>query len=83
MATAALLKERNREMSGMQAFLSLVLFSSRVEKKVCMYMYVCVHACTLAGISVVCMADNVSEQSEQDRALLLHFSDALLPSEGV
>ena len=35
MATAILLKERNREMTGIQAFLSLVLFSSRVEKKVC------------------------------------------------
>lgn len=44
MATAVLLKERNQEMSGMQAFLSLVLFSSRVEK-VCMYMYVCMCAC--------------------------------------
>ena len=49
MATIVLLKERNREMSGMQAFLSLVLFSSRVEKKVCMYMYVCVHACMYVG----------------------------------
>ena len=49
MATAVLLKERNREMSGMQAFLSLVLFSSRVEKKVCMYMYVCVHVCMYVG----------------------------------
>lgn len=35
MATAVLLKERNREMTGIQAFLSLVLLSSRVEKKVC------------------------------------------------
>ena len=35
MATAILLKERNREMSGIQAFFALVLFSSRVQKKVC------------------------------------------------
>ena len=37
MATAILLKERNREMSGIQAFFSLVLFSSRVQKKVCVF----------------------------------------------
>ena len=35
MATDVLLKERNREMTGVQAFLSLVLFSSKVQKKVC------------------------------------------------
>ena len=35
MATAMLLKERNREISGIQLFVSLVLFNSRVQKKVC------------------------------------------------
>ena len=35
MATAILLKERNREMCGLQNVLSVSLFSSRVQKKVC------------------------------------------------
>lgn len=35
MAVGALLKERNREMKGIQTFISLVLFSSRVSHKVC------------------------------------------------
>ena len=34
MAVAAILKERNREMCGIQSLISLVLFTSRVEKKV-------------------------------------------------
>ena len=34
MATAVLLKERNREMCGVQSVLSLLLFSSHAEKKV-------------------------------------------------
>ena len=34
MALAALLKERNREMNGLQTFVSLILFSSRVQKQV-------------------------------------------------
>ena len=34
MAAAVLLKERNREMTGVQSYLSLVLFNSRVHKKV-------------------------------------------------
>ena len=33
-AVAVLLKERNRYMCGVQTFISLVLFSSRVNKKV-------------------------------------------------
>ena len=33
-AIAILLKERNREMCGVQTYLSLVLFSSHVQKKV-------------------------------------------------
>ena len=40
-AVAVLLKERNREMCGVQFFISLVLFSSRVHKKVCMRVNVC------------------------------------------
>ena len=34
MAIATLLKERNHEMCGVQTYLSLVLFSSRVHKEV-------------------------------------------------
>ena len=33
-AIATLLKERNREMGGIQTFISLVLFTSRVQKQV-------------------------------------------------
>ena len=40
-----LTKERNREMTGIQTFLSLVLFSSRVSKKVCVCVCVCVRVC--------------------------------------
>jgi hypothetical protein len=43
-AVAVLLKERNREMVGLQTFLSLVLFTSHVQKQVC-YCIVRVHAC--------------------------------------
>ena len=35
MAIATLLKERNRQMSGVQTLLSLSLFSSHVQKQVC------------------------------------------------
>lgn len=35
MATAVILKERNREMCGIQSLVSLLLFSTHVEKKVC------------------------------------------------
>ncbi len=42
MALSVLLKERNREMSALQSFLSLVLFSSRVNRKVCVCVCVCV-----------------------------------------
>ena len=34
MAISTLLKERNREMGGIQNFISLVLFTSRVQKQV-------------------------------------------------
>ena len=33
MATAIMLKERNREMCGIQTLLSLILFSSHVQKQ--------------------------------------------------
>ena len=42
MAVAVLLKERNREMVGVQIFISLVLFTSHVQKQVC---YCIVHTC--------------------------------------
>ena len=34
MAIAAILKERNREICGIQTYVALVLFNSRVQKKV-------------------------------------------------
>ena len=43
-AVAVLLKERNREMVGLQTFISLVLFTSYVQKQVC-YCIVHVQAC--------------------------------------
>ena len=69
MATAVLLKERNREMTGIQAFISLVLFSSRVQKVcvcvcVCVRLifssshdnFICMDVCTLTNITGVHMA---------------------------
>ena len=40
MAVAVLLKERNREMVGVQMYISLVLFTSHVQKQVSSYMYI-------------------------------------------
>lgn len=37
MAAAVLLKERNREMCGLQSLVSLLLYSCHCEKKVCVY----------------------------------------------
>ena len=50
MALAILLKERNREMCGLQTVVSIAMFSSRVQKKVCvncreMYIHTC-NTCT-------------------------------------
>ena len=39
MAIAILMKERNREMCGIQTLLSLVLFTSRAQKQVCTVCY--------------------------------------------
>ena len=39
MAAAVILKERNREMNGVQSILSLLLFTSHVNKQVHWYMY--------------------------------------------
>ena len=44
MAAAVLLKKRNREMVGLQMFISLVFFTSHVEKQVC-YCIVYAHTC--------------------------------------
>ncbi len=52
MALSVLLKERNRELSGLQTFLSLVLFSTRVNRKVC----VCV--CTRYMYNAIMIRDN-------------------------
>lgn len=41
-ATAILLKERNKHMTGIQTMLSVILYSSRVQKKVCVGVCVCV-----------------------------------------
>ena len=43
MALAVLLKERNREMCGLQTIISLTLFNSRVQKKVTIEKYMCTH----------------------------------------
>ena len=40
MAIATLLKERNREMCGLQSVISLALFNSQVQKKVCLCIYI-------------------------------------------
>ena len=37
-----LLKERNREMCGVQSYISSALFSTKIHKKVCVYVYMCV-----------------------------------------
>ena len=39
MATAILLKERNKEMCGVQSLISTLLYSSHVEKQVCALLY--------------------------------------------
>ena len=41
-AVAVLMKERNKHMNGVQTLISLALFSSRVQKKVCVCVCVCV-----------------------------------------
>ena len=44
-AVAVLLKERNREMVGLQTLLSLVLFTSHIQKQVCYcILYIYIHA---------------------------------------
>ena len=43
MSTAVLLKERNREIVGVQTHISLALFTSRVNKDVSENNYLCVH----------------------------------------
>ena len=45
MIIATLLKERNREMCGIQTLLSLILFSSRVQKQVNYSIIIHVHEC--------------------------------------
>lgn len=51
MATAVLLKERNREMCGLQSVISTLLYSSHVDKQVCTY-NVHVHDCTCTGVFI-------------------------------
>ena len=54
MAVATLLKERNRQMSGIQTFLFPVLFSSLVEKQVsqCKYLHMCIDVRTCVVVNV-------------------------------
>lgn len=59
MAAAVLFKERNREMTGVQSYLSLVLYNSRVQKKVglhrCVYTNITmfhIHGCKYACIHI-------------------------------
>ncbi len=44
MAAAVLLKERNREIVGVQSYVSLVMYNSRVQKKVCIRNIKCCRA---------------------------------------
>ena len=53
MAIAVILKERNREMCGVQTFLSLVLFNSHVQKKVCQPVSECIRARVCVCVSNV------------------------------
>ena len=59
MATAVLVKERNREMTGMQTFFSLLLFSSRVQNKVCVCVRVCVCVCVCVRLRFSNSHDNI------------------------
>ena len=59
LAVAFLLKERNREMVGVQSYVSSVLFPSKLPKKVldvsCMCVYVCVYVCVCVCVCIMCM----------------------------
>lgn len=52
MSVAVILKERNREMVGIQSLISLLLFNSRVEKQVCQISYV-QYLCT-TNVNIFC-----------------------------
>ena len=52
MALAVLLKERNREMCGLQTLVSIALFNSRVQKKVTVKKCTCIHIYNISCITV-------------------------------
>ena len=52
MALAVLLKERNREMCGLQTLVSIALFNSRVQKKVTVKKCTCIHIYNISCVIV-------------------------------
>lgn len=54
MAIASLLKERNREMCGVQSVISIALFASQVQKKVSICVCVCVYERLVTDITSAC-----------------------------
>ncbi len=58
MAVATLLKERNREMCGIQSIISVALFASQVQKKVSIYL-----DCSYQETSVSCQTPPIAIQN--------------------
>ena len=58
LAVAAILKERNREMCGVQSIVSLILMASGVDKKVCIVCMqsalICDFMCIVMIMSLAC-----------------------------
>ena len=52
MAISVLLKERNREMIGLQTYISLLLFTSHVQKQVSSYICVHIHKLKITHIQI-------------------------------
>lgn len=85
-AVAILLKERNKQMCGVQSYISSALFSTRIHKKVCVcvcvHVYVCVCVCgechtyTTAyindSINLFCTGLDKAESSECHSQLQCH-----------
>ena len=71
MAIATILKERNREMCGIQTYVSLVLFNSRVQKKVKLYISHHVKIAHSAQYAILC------DYARQLFCLLFGFRKAL------
>ena len=63
MATAILLKERNREMCGIQSLISTLLYNSHVEKQVCAHP-TCMYAITLTTCTGLCTFESCWSELE-------------------